>query len=409
MDRPTLFIGSSTEGKEIANALRANLGADAEVTVWDEGVFQLGSTTIESLERELRSQDFALLVLTPDDVLLSRGESMAVPRDNVMFEWGLFTGCLGRERAFVVHDETQDIKLPTDVLGLTAATFRGDRADGDLAAAVGSACDKIRSSISRLGPLERSASTITVTDGSLSFRPTVDGWLHPVQIRERDGGIETKLRNTLIEVNFGRIEDYPPVDNDTVVVLPANEFFDDECISDARSALGAFMEKHFADELREPRKLLASALADRESTLVAKREGAVEPSYGVGTCVFMDSILDLDGSVALAAVTTQRQNEGLRSELSFILRAVTRVVEAMADRRLHTVVFPLLGSGHGGMSPELALFALLLAIGENASGPCASQLRRVKLVIFRKDATAQPALDVAAVKEILRLCVGMYT
>lgn len=104
MPLPRLFIGSSTEGRTIATALRSNLEGDAEVAVWNENVFQLGFGTLETLVGELDRHDFALLVLTPDDVLTTRGERHPSPRDNVLFELGLFMGRLGRERAFAVHD-----------------------------------------------------------------------------------------------------------------------------------------------------------------------------------------------------------------------------------------------------------------------------------------------------------------
>ena len=44
-----MFIGSSSEGKEIAQHVRAQLTDNAEVTIWNEGPFGLGQGTLESL------------------------------------------------------------------------------------------------------------------------------------------------------------------------------------------------------------------------------------------------------------------------------------------------------------------------------------------------------------------------
>ena len=82
MSRPSMFIGSSSEGKEIAQHVRAQLTDNAEVTIWNEGPFGLGHGTLESLVKALDQFDFAVLVLTPDDMVESRENMMQSPRDN---------------------------------------------------------------------------------------------------------------------------------------------------------------------------------------------------------------------------------------------------------------------------------------------------------------------------------------
>jgi hypothetical protein len=151
MTRPSLFIGSSTEGLALAQGARALLDADAEVSLWNEGFFRPGNTFIDSLITSLPRFDFAVLVLTPDDLTTSRSVETLSPRDNVIFELGLFMGRIGRRRTFLLHQSDAQLKLPSDLAGLTAATYRWPRADGSHRAAVGPACDDIRKVIAELG------------------------------------------------------------------------------------------------------------------------------------------------------------------------------------------------------------------------------------------------------------------
>lgn len=148
--KPKVFVGSSTEGLEVARAIEVHLEHDAEVTVWKDGVFGLGRGTLESLVLALDEFDFAVLVLTPDDLITSRDTTSQSPRDNVLLELGLFIGRLGHERTFIVFNRDSDLKLPTDLAGVSMADY-GKREDGNIIAALGSACTKIRYAIKSHG------------------------------------------------------------------------------------------------------------------------------------------------------------------------------------------------------------------------------------------------------------------
>jgi predicted nucleotide-binding protein/fido (protein-threonine AMPylation protein) len=145
--KPRIFVGSSTEGLPIAEALQVGLEYDAEVTIWQQGVFGLSSGTLETLVATAKEFDFAVLVLTPDDMVVTRGEERPVARDNVLFELGLFMGSFGRHRTFIVHPRVAEMHLPSDLAGITTATYDAGRSDGDIQAAVGPVCTKIKRSV----------------------------------------------------------------------------------------------------------------------------------------------------------------------------------------------------------------------------------------------------------------------
>lgn len=151
MTKPTVFVGSSSEGLEIARAVQFQLKDDALVTVWNEGAFSLNQGTLESLVAMLDRFDFAVLLLTPDDVLQVRDTALLTPRDNVMFELGLFLGRLGRARTFAICSNARDLKLPSDLAGVTLARFDNEDVRHDVTSALGPACFQIRQAIRDLG------------------------------------------------------------------------------------------------------------------------------------------------------------------------------------------------------------------------------------------------------------------
>lgn len=148
--RPVVFVGSSIEGLPIARALQQNLDHEAEVILWSQGVFGLTEGGLESLVDRLDLFDFAILVLTPDDLTTSRDSTTPSPRDNVLFELGLFMGSLGRMRTFIVYDRTADIKLPSDLAGVNSATYAPPSA-GSLQSALGASSAEILNAIQTKG------------------------------------------------------------------------------------------------------------------------------------------------------------------------------------------------------------------------------------------------------------------
>lgn len=133
-ERPIrVFIGSSKEGLPFAFALQAVLDrqrGDVEVNQWSADGFTLGQTNIENLIDNSAGCDYAILIVTPDDVLDRRGEVLSAPRDNIVFEIGLFIGALGRHRTVILRD--QRVSLPSDLGGIKVAEFRATQHDGNM-------------------------------------------------------------------------------------------------------------------------------------------------------------------------------------------------------------------------------------------------------------------------------------
>jgi hypothetical protein len=114
--KPTIFIGSSKEGLKIATALKEKLERIAEIEVWTD-IFELNKSNFDNLTSQIAVFDYAILIASGDDTIVSRRQKSLSPRDNILFEFGLFVGGLGASRVFYLPEK--DSKLPSDLLGIT--------------------------------------------------------------------------------------------------------------------------------------------------------------------------------------------------------------------------------------------------------------------------------------------------
>jgi predicted nucleotide-binding protein len=129
--RPAIFIGSSSEGKAVAEQIYTSLSADdVSLRMWTFDVFVAGHGTIEDLEEQISSADFGVLVFTPDDHILNDSRKIDIygPRDNVVLELGMCIGALGSRRGLVVRPNVPDLKVPSDLDGITNIVYVQDAA-----------------------------------------------------------------------------------------------------------------------------------------------------------------------------------------------------------------------------------------------------------------------------------------
>src|SRR5436189_237300 len=127
MDKPRIFLGSSGKQEKLLLALTRGLEDVAHVEPWTTS-FNPGTTTLERLLELAHEVDFAAFAFARDDWTTNSTSAsppmesgQASPRDNVVFEAGLFGGTLGMRRTFILH--ANGSKLPSDLLGLTCVRY----------------------------------------------------------------------------------------------------------------------------------------------------------------------------------------------------------------------------------------------------------------------------------------------
>lgn len=150
MSKPRIFLGSSAQQQKLLQALTRGLEDVAQVEPWTTS-FNPGTTTLERLLELTREVDFAAFLFAGDDWTAKSppasepsGAGQASPRDNVVFEAGLFGGVLGMRRTFILH--ARGSKLPSDLLGLTCVRY-----EATTAAEIRVIVDKLRKAIEAEG------------------------------------------------------------------------------------------------------------------------------------------------------------------------------------------------------------------------------------------------------------------
>lgn len=153
--KPRIFVGSSVEGLPLAEAIQMNLTHEAQVTIWNQGVFNLTETALESLLTHMENTDFAVFIFSPDDKLVLREKELLAARDNVIFELGLCLGKLGPRRTFFVKPRgLEEFHIPTDLFGINAGEYEIDRDDGNWPAALGVFCSQLKQMLAKEGRIE---------------------------------------------------------------------------------------------------------------------------------------------------------------------------------------------------------------------------------------------------------------
>ena len=190
MNKPRIFLGSSGKQAKLLQAIARGLENVAEVEPWTT-TFSPGQSTLDRLVELCQEVDFAAFLFAQDDWTMTdssqSGESS--PRDNVVFEAGLFGGALGIRRTFIVH--AQGSKLPSDLLGLTAVRYDPATTPADIRAIN----QKLRKAIEtegHRGPVEGLWWQLSLTVRSES-EPSAVSLLRIS--RDRDGGLSVNGRS----------------------------------------------------------------------------------------------------------------------------------------------------------------------------------------------------------------------
>jgi len=213
--------------------------------------------------------------------------------------------------------------------------------------------------------------------------------------------VAVQVGANILSVKLGRLEACVADTSVSLFVLPANEYFNDKCINDMRSALGAFTQTKFPGRSADLASVIAGKLQDVHSRKVAVNGKEIN-AYGLGTAVYLDRPLGENYRLLVVAATTDRPGEGLRGDLSVLLPIVREANRTAREHRLSAIFIPLIGAGHGSLLPSQALLAQLFAWCDILySNP--GQKMRVNIVVFRPTEPDKPELTIKQISYLVRV------
>ena len=190
MNKPRIFLGSSGKQAKLLQAITRGLEDVAEVEPWTT-TLNPGRSTLDRLVELSQEVDFAAFVFAQDDWTTTDAaqSGQASPRDNVVFEAGLFGGALGIRRTFILHAEGS--KLPSDLLGLTSVRYDPATSPADVRA-INQKLRKAIESEGRIAGIEGTWWQFSLTERS-SEEPSAVSLLRIS--RDRDGMLEVAGRS----------------------------------------------------------------------------------------------------------------------------------------------------------------------------------------------------------------------
>jgi hypothetical protein len=163
------------------------------------------------------------------------------------------------------------------------------------------------------------------------------------------------VNNSTIILKVSGIENTDILDKGCAIVLPANTTFVDECITDKKSALGSFFQKHH--QFKDVKEIQNDILETLKQNNIFPTD---EKKYCPATTILLAQKYNVQNAPIILTASSEKTTErGFFTEPSFIFECIKNIYHVTKDKRIDTICIPLIGCGHGGLSIENSLLYML--------------------------------------------------
>jgi len=165
-----------------------------------------------------------------------------------------------------------------------------------------------------------------------------------------------KIEDSEIKLVKGNIQETNGLGRESVILLPANTTFMDDCITDKNSALGAYFMENYPGKNEQALTVMQKELELRGYSRNPNGD------YSPGATILMPAPFDSPVKLLISGTTVRRKEEGIIAEPSSITEAIHNAFAITADMKISRLRMPVLGSGHGGMNLASAVNLLVHTI-----------------------------------------------
>lgn len=184
-----------------------------------------------------------------------------------------------------------------------------------------------------------------------------------------------------VNIIYGKMNDIDKIknyDEKTLVILGSNDKFNDNCITNNYGTLGTFINTIINSDKKEVIKETIRETAEKKYK---------EKLGQIGQWIMLNHNKyhrnKYKFAIGIVAVTNY-DGKKAKASTSNIINAFKGVHE-MAFRHYSNIYLPLLGSGEGGVEPNLALLCLLISIFEELFGPYYQYFSNINIIIYEDD------------------------
>jgi hypothetical protein len=184
--------------------------------------------------------------------------------------------------------------------------------------------------------------------------------LHLISVEKKNKKLKNKttlkFNATTLSIKIANLQDEENLSSECAFILPANTSFADDCVTDSKTALGSFFNKHHPEKIPQFNQKLKATLKARN---IIPIEGI---HYAPSTAIILPEEYSIKAKVILVASSVRNSGKGFHTDPSIISNSVRNIFKETADQRISTFYFPIIGSGHAGLEITEALNLLILCI-----------------------------------------------
>ncbi len=213
-----------------------------------------------------------------------------------------------------------------------------------------------------------------------------------------------KDRPQTINILYGNLNNkkwLEKYNKNTLIILGSNERFKDMCIVRNSGALGTFINTIIPGQ---------SEVIQQNIYNVASKKFRNSRGHNIGKWIEFGQEINSNGKldflVGIVAVT-QFKNKIVKAYSSNIINAFRGIHEMANIYHPQEIYMPLLGSGEGGVSPQLSLLCLLISSFEEIGREDGHNFKDINIVIF-EDSKQKASISRKRIKLIARLISTIF-